>query len=429
MSASTDLSSLSNQTHRLFATGGDTLPSGTTAQRPATAQDGTIRYNITTKAIEYFGNSVWQNVIDATIADNEYVRKDAPVFTADLNANGFKLGNIASPTDPGDAVSLGYLEARFADGTGINADTLDGIDSTGFVTQPEFQPFVDAVIQLNTDLTTHIADQANPHQVTKDQVGLGQVEDIAPLDMPVSGPQQTALNGKVNKGGDTMQGNLNMGGYNFIGAANFVGMIGWFAFNGANTDATAGGFPPAGWLHANGQLVLRADYPRLFERIGTQFNLGIAGEDSTNFRLPDLRGMFVRGLSWSPAPIVLPPNTNDPGRVLSNTPQAGAFGNHTHAMTVTSAGAHTHTGTAATAGAHTHDIILDQGSVFSTIRRGITQINNQGSYIETTESAGAHTHTLTINTAGAHTHAVTAADAGGSETRPVNIAMVPCIMY
>lgn len=38
------------------------------------------------------------------------------------------------------------------------------------------------------DLNDHIRDFNNPHRVTKDQVGLGLVENIAPLDMPLSNP-------------------------------------------------------------------------------------------------------------------------------------------------------------------------------------------------------------------------------------------------
>ena len=50
---------------------------------------------------------------------------------------------------------------------------------------------------------------------------------------------------------------------------------------------------PTGWLKCNGQLVSRATYPGLFSAIGTAFG---AGDGSTTFAVPDLRGEFVRGL-------------------------------------------------------------------------------------------------------------------------------------
>lgn len=49
---------------------------------------------------------------------------------------------------------------------------------------------------------------------------------------------------------------------------------------------------PTGWLKANGQLVSRTTYAALFAAIGTTYG---AGDGSTTFALPDLRGEFVRG--------------------------------------------------------------------------------------------------------------------------------------
>jgi microcystin-dependent protein len=50
---------------------------------------------------------------------------------------------------------------------------------------------------------------------------------------------------------------------------------------------------PTGWLKANGALVSRTVYATLFSAIGTTFG---AGDGSTTFALPDLRGEFLR--SW-----------------------------------------------------------------------------------------------------------------------------------
>lgn len=76
---------------------------------------------------------------------------------------------------------------------------------------------------------------------------------------------------------------------------------------------------PTGWLEANGQVVLRTSYPRLFAAIGTNYNTG--GESGTQFRLPDLRGYFLRG--WDHARGV------DAGRAMG-TYQADDNKAHTH---------------------------------------------------------------------------------------------------
>ena len=50
---------------------------------------------------------------------------------------------------------------------------------------------------------------------------------------------------------------------------------------------------PSGYLACQGQIVSRSTYADLFAAIGTTWNL--AGESSSEFRLPDLRGAFLRG--------------------------------------------------------------------------------------------------------------------------------------
>ncbi|HGH6718284.1 TPA: phage tail protein [Neisseria meningitidis] len=54
----------------------------------------------------------------------------------------------------------------------------------------------------------------------------------------------------------------------------------------------AGRTAPAGWLKANGAAVSRTTYAALFAAIGTTYG---AGDGSTTFNLPDLRGEFMRG--------------------------------------------------------------------------------------------------------------------------------------
>lgn len=68
----------------------------------------------------------------------------------------------------------------------------------------------------------------------------------------------------------------------FVQAAVGVGSVSTFAMS----------TPPAGWLKANGAAVSRSTYAALFAAIGTTFG---AGDGSTTFNLPDLRGEFVRG--------------------------------------------------------------------------------------------------------------------------------------
>jgi hypothetical protein len=57
--------------------------------------------------------------------------------------------------------------------------------------------------------------------------------------------------------------------------------------------AFAGPDVPAGWLLCNGGEVARAEYPELFAAIGTVHG---SGNGASTFRLPDYRGLFLRGV-------------------------------------------------------------------------------------------------------------------------------------
>ena len=74
---------------------------------------------------------------------------------------------------------------------------------------------------------------------------------------------------------------------------------------------------PSGWIKCNGATVSRTTYANLFALIDTTFG---AGDGSTTFKLPDLRGEFVRG--WDDGRGV------DNGRVLGSY-QADALQNIT----------------------------------------------------------------------------------------------------
>jgi microcystin-dependent protein len=51
---------------------------------------------------------------------------------------------------------------------------------------------------------------------------------------------------------------------------------------------------PQGWLLCNGDPVSKDKYPQLFEAIGANWG----GDANPNFYLPDLRGKFLRGVSY-----------------------------------------------------------------------------------------------------------------------------------
>ena len=107
---------------------------------------------------------------------------------------------------------------------------------------------------------------------------------------------------------------------------------------------------PLGYLKANGQVVSRTTFARLFAVIGTTFNTG--GETSQQFRLPDLRGEFIRG--WDDGRGV------DSGRTLGSE-QGQAIQSHDHVMPSTDVSTSAGSGTKVIGGANQGQVTLATG--------------------------------------------------------------------
>jgi len=136
-----------------------------------------------------------------------------------------------------------------------------------------------------------------------------------------------------------------------------IGTIMWFSANAA----------PVGYLECNGEVLSRSQYSDLFAVIGTTFNTGLEG--IANFRLPDLRGEFVRG--WDHTKGV------DSGRTFGSN-QADEFKSHKHSFD---------------------------------IRYSIQSGGSEMPPLDATNGYGTYDTSFT----------------GGTETRPRNIALLPCI--
>lgn len=90
---------------------------------------------------------------------------------------------------------------------------------------------------------------------------------------------------------------------------------------------------PSGWLLCNGAAISRATYADLFGVVGTAFG---AGDGSTTFNLPDLRGRFPLGrdnMGGSDANTVTDPNAETLG---------GAGGAETHTLVESEMPPHSH---------------------------------------------------------------------------------------
>ena len=164
-------------------------------------------------------------------------------------------------------------------------------------------------------------------------------------------------------------------------AAGYPGQVAFFAMS----------TPPTGWLKANGAAVSRTTYANLFAVVGTTYG---AGDGSTTFNVPDLRGEFLRG--WDDARGV------DSGRAIASSQSSANL-------------SHTHTGTTDSSGAHTHSTNISEYT------------DGSGSVSPSGQAAGPTA--VTTSSAGAHTHTFTTGSSGGTEARPRNIALLACIQH
>ena len=136
---------------------------------------------------------------------------------------------------------------------------------------------------------------------------------------------------------------------------------------------------PNNWLECNGQAVDQSKYPQLYVIMAN---------------VPDLRGVFVRGLDNS--------RGYDTGRTI-NSYQADSFASHTHTM--------------ATAGNHQHFNGIVCASGYGNWGYG-------GPFSNTIAFSGATniTNTQGYTSQGDHTHTINAT--GGTETKPKNVALI-----
>lgn len=139
--------------------------------------------------------------------------------------------------------------------------------------------------------------------------------------------------------------------------------------------------PPAGWLELDGSLLSRSSYAALYAVLGTRYG---AGDGSTTFALPDMRGRFVRAWDHGAG--------RDPDAATRTNRGDGQTGDAVGTLQTGQIQSHAHTITGS----------LGLGTdIGGTIQR-------DGNSAEWTDDGAA---------------------AGGNETRPLNIAAMYIIKY
>lgn len=98
---------------------------------------------------------------------------------------------------------LGGVSDVRVDGESVVTDNVANLGSMALGDADDYSTTAQAdlryaAISYEGTIDNHIENKNNPHEVTKDQVGLGNADNTSDLDKPISTATQTALNGKVN---------------------------------------------------------------------------------------------------------------------------------------------------------------------------------------------------------------------------------------
>lgn len=194
---------------------------GSTTTNPIFVTEGTTESSIepgTISASDSIGSSASLN------SDGSLNLRKSPSIGALLIVNDLTdYRELSLPNESGTLATREWVEAN--PDAGLTADDITETATRVFVTPSEKtaithanRSILDAITEAFTtvlktaydgavawiitngaNILNHIASTSNPHNVTKTQVGLGNVDNTSDVNKPISTDTQTALNTKVNK--------------------------------------------------------------------------------------------------------------------------------------------------------------------------------------------------------------------------------------
>lgn len=291
-------------------------------------------------------------VIDADDIDDGLTTNKFTTASDKTKLDGIEAG--ADVTDTANVTSAGAL----MDSEVTNLAAVKSFDPTDYATAAQ-GTLADSAIQPDD----------SPTFVNLTVTGVGQFTSTGAVKVPVGTEAQRPdpeATGQFRFNLDTGQ----FEGYNGTLWGSIGGIVGQVCFFGMTTV-------PEGFLKANGAAISRTTFAALFAAIGTTYG---AGNGSTTFNLPDLRGEFPRGFDDG--------RGVDSGRAFGSA-QVDAFKSHLHAQT----------GKFTTSTSHSH----------AAVGGGAAEAPNPSGGL-----AGGMGDT---------------GNTGDSETRPRNVALLACIKF
>lgn len=168
---------------------------------------------------------------------------------------------------------------------------------------------------------------------------------------------------------------------------------------------------PKNWLPCDGRMLSGATFPSLFKILGYRYG----GEANGRvFRLPDYRGVFLRGLDLG--------RGFDKGRTLGSL-QSSQNKKHRHFGNTKSVPGHSHSGKTGSGNRMKYRVVY--GSGVGTLGNHVSGWSGgHRDAHDANYNASAHTHNFTTSKSPHHFHKFTTQYQGSGESRPRNISVV-----
>lgn len=224
--------------------------------------------------------------------DTSKTNADASKSALDTSKSNADASKTALDTSNGTATQT-KTDLNTLNNTATQTKTdLNTINNTATQTKTDLTTINNTATQTKTDLTTinNTATQTKTDLNTLNNTAVQTKNDLqATIDSSNIAGMKTDITNKQDKTDNTLTttdktivGSLKELNLNKANEASFTGMVAYFAMT----------TPPTGWIKANGAIVNRTSFSRLFNVIGTTFGVG---DGSTTFKIPDLRDEFIQG--------------------------------------------------------------------------------------------------------------------------------------
>ena len=328
------------------------------------------------KATFFAGSAVRSQDLNDNFLQALYLSQEAATISTSISEGGLTENSITGFHLANDSVGSDQILAGAV-------DTVELADGAVTTVKLDDLAVTDAKIADATITGSKLANST----VTETKLGNNAVSTIKIVDSAVTTPKiadASVTTAKIEDGAITTS--------KFASGVSIpVGAVFYFAANSA----------PTGYLTCDGSAISRTTYADLFAVVSTTFGIG---DGSTTFNLPDLRGEFIRGFDAGKG--------TDSGRTFGSSQTEGTKLPTTTPFTTDTAPNHNHT--------------IPSWTTSTSVTRG-----NGNTVLEYNATVGAFPpsgpdSTITTSSAGSHSHTITGGDA---ETRPRNIALLPCIKY